>query len=75
MNLGSYFFYVHIHVRFSVRLLLEYKLRAPLYPVACGANMDLVLSKLEKDAFTVFTLFQNKYLKAGSRKSHFLNKV
>ena len=32
--------------------------------------MDLVLSKLEKDAFTVFTTFQNKYSKAKSRNSH-----
>ena len=30
--------------------------------------MDLVLSKLEKDAFTVFKLFQNKYLKVNSKK-------
>ena len=34
--------------------------------------MDLVLSKLEKDASTVFISFQNKSLKANSRKSHFL---
>ena len=27
--------------------------------------MDVVLSKLEKVAFTVFTSFQNKYLKAN----------
>ena len=31
--------------------------------------MNLVLSKIKKDAFTVFTSFQNKYVKAISRKS------
>ena len=36
--------------------------------------MDLVLSKLEEDAVTVFTSFQNKYLKANSRKSHLLTR-
>ena len=39
---------------------------------ACEPNMDLVLSKLEKDASTVFTWFQNNYLKANSEKSHLL---
>ena len=39
---------------------------------ACEPNMDLVLSKLEKDTSTVFTWFQNNYLKANSRKSHLL---
>ena len=34
-------------------------------------NMHLVLRKLEKDS-TVFTWFQNNYLKANSRKSHLL---
>ena len=37
---------------------------------ACEPNMDLVLSKLEKDTSTVFTWFQNNYLKAISGKSH-----
>ena len=32
--------------------------------------MDLVLSKLEKGTSTVFTWFQNNYLKANSGKSH-----
>ena len=32
--------------------------------------MDFASSKLEKDAFTVFPSFQNKYLKPNSRKSH-----
>ena len=36
--------------------------------------MGLVLSKLEKDAFTVFTSFQNKYLKANSRKSNLIRR-
>ena len=39
---------------------------------AWGPSMDLVLSKLEKDTSTVFTLFQNNYLKANSRNSHLL---
>ena len=36
---------------------------------ACKPNIVLVLSKLEKDAFTIFTLFQNK---ANSGKSNLL---
>ena len=36
--------------------------------------MDLVLSKLEKDAFTVLISFQNKYMKTNSRKSHHLTR-
>ena len=39
---------------------------------ACEPNMDLVLDKLEKDTSTVFTWFQNNYLKANSGKSHLL---
>ena len=35
-------------------------------------NMDLILSKLEKDTSTVFTWFQSNYLKANSRKPHLL---
>ena len=38
-------------------------------------NMDLVLSKLEKDTSTVFAWFQNNYLKANSRKSHLLTTI
>ena len=34
--------------------------------------MDVVLSKLEKGSSTVFTCFQNNYLKANSGKSHLL---
>ena len=34
--------------------------------------MDLVLSNLEKGTSTVFTWFQNSYLKANSGKSHLL---
>ena len=34
--------------------------------------MDLILSKLEKGTSTVFTWFQNNYLKANSGKSHLL---
>ena len=34
--------------------------------------MDLVLSKLEKNTSTVFTWFQNNYLKVNSGKSHLL---
>ena len=36
--------------------------------------MDFALNKLRKDAFTVFTSFQNKYLKANSRKSNLLTR-
>ena len=36
-------------------------------------NMDLPLSKLEKDISAVFTWFQNNYLKANSRKSRLLS--
>ena len=39
---------------------------------ACEPNMDLVLSKREKNTSTVFTCFQNNYLNANSRKSHLL---
>ena len=39
---------------------------------ACEPNMDLVLRKLEKDMSTVFTWFQNNYLKANSGKSYLL---
>ena len=37
-------------------------------------NMDLLLSELEKDISTVFTLFHNKYSKANSTKSHLLTR-
>ena len=39
---------------------------------ACEPNMDLLLSKFEKDTSTVFTWFQNNYLIANSGKSHLL---
>ena len=39
---------------------------------ACEPNMDLVFSKLEKDTSTIFTWFQNNFLKANSRKLHLL---
>ena len=34
--------------------------------------MDFLFCKLERDTSTVFTWFQNNYLKANSRKSHLL---
>ena len=40
---------------------------------ASEPNMDFLLSKLEKDKSTVFTWFQNNYLKANSLKSHLLS--
>ena len=43
-------------------------------PIRMWSNMDLVLSKLGKDALTVFTLFQNKCLKATNRKPHLLER-
>ena len=39
---------------------------------ACEPNMGLVLNKLEKDTSTVFTWFQNNYLKANSGISYLL---
>ena len=39
---------------------------------ACVPNMDLILGKLKSDASTVFTCFQNNYLKPNSGKSHLL---
>ena len=45
-----------------------------IYPFACGANIDVVLTKLEKGTFIVFISFQNKYLKANSRKSYVLTR-
>ena len=39
---------------------------------ACEPNIELVLSKLEKDTSTGFIWFQNNYLKAKSGKSHLL---
>ena len=36
--------------------------------------MDAVLSTLEKDAFKVFTSFQNKCLKVNSGKPHLLTR-
>ena len=39
---------------------------------ASEPNTDPVLSKCEKDTSTVFTWFQNNYLKANSGKSHLL---
>ena len=50
--------------------IINYADDTPLY--ACESNMDLVLSKLEKDTFTVFTWFQNNFLEANSGKSHLL---
>ena len=50
--------------------IINYVDDTPLY--ACESNMYLVLSKLEKDTSTVFTWFQNNFLKANSGKSHLL---
>ena len=50
--------------------IIDYTDDTTLY--VCESNMDLVLSKLEKDTSTVFTWFQNNYLKANSGKSHLL---
>ena len=38
-----------------------------------GATSE-VLGKLKKDAFTVFTSFQNKYFKTNSTESHLLTR-
>ena len=50
--------------------IINYADNTTLY--TCEPNMDLILSKLEKDTPTVFTWFQNNYLKANSGKSHLL---
>ena len=50
-----------------------HKLRGRLYPAVCEAKIDFALSKLGKDVFTDFTLFQNKYLKANI-KPHLLTR-
>ena len=50
--------------------IINYVDNTTLY--VCEPNMDLILSKLEKDPFTAFTWFQNNYLKANSGKSHLL---
>ena len=50
--------------------IINYVDNTTLY--VCETNMDLILSKLEKDPFTAFTWFQNNYLKANSGKSHLL---
>ena len=50
--------------------IINYADQTKLY--ACKPNMDIVLSKLEKDTFTVFIWYQNNYLKANSGKSHLL---
>ena len=41
---------------------------------ACEPNINLVLSKLEKDTSTVFIWFKNNYLKANSGKLHLITK-
>ena len=50
--------------------IINYADNTTLY--AYEPNMDLVLSKPEKDTSTVFTWFQINYLKANSGKSHLL---
>ena len=50
--------------------IINYADYSTLY--ACEPNIDLVLNKLEKDTPTVFTWFQNNYLKANSGKPHLL---
>ena len=48
-------------------IIINYADDTTLY--ACEPNIGLVLSKLEKDTSTVFTWFQNNYLKVNSGKS------
>ena len=50
--------------------IINYVDDATLY--ACEPNMDLVLRKHKKHTSTVFTWFQNDYLKANSGKSYVL---
>ena len=50
--------------------IINYADNTTLY--VCEPNMDLVLSKLEKDASAVSTWYQNNYLKANRAKSYLL---
>ena len=74
MKLSNY-----LHLLFSSAVLvpvctflppLLFECLSALY--AGEPNMDLLLTGLEKDTSTVFTWFQNNYLKANSGKSYLL---
>ena len=72
-NLDSLLFNIYVHDLF----LCDCKTKiinsaddTTLY--ACEPNVELVLSKLEKYTSTVFTWFQNNYLKTNRGKSHLL---
>ena len=70
---GPLLFYIYMCDLFLCdceTIIINYVDDTTLY--ACEPNMDLVLSKLEKDTSTVFKWFQNNYLKANSGKSHLL---
>ena len=72
-NLDSLLFNIHMHDLFLCNCetkIINSAGDTTLY--ACEPNVELVLSKLEKYTSTVFTWFQNNYLKANSGKSHLL---
>ena len=73
INLGSLIFNIYmcdLSLCDCETKIINYTCDTTLF--ACEPNMDLVLSKLEKDASTVFRWFQNNYLKVNSEKSHLL---
>ena len=72
-NLDSLLFNIHMHDLFLCNCetkIINSAGDTTLY--ACEPNVELVLSKLEKYTSTVFTWFQNNYLKTNSGKSHLL---
>ena len=70
--LGSLLFNIYMCDRFlcDCESNINYADDTTIY--TCEPNMDVVLSKLEKGSSTVFTCFQNNYLKVNSGKSHLL---
>ena len=70
--LGSLLFNIHMCNLFlcDCQSNINYPNETTLY--ACEPNMDVVLSKLERDTSKFFTWFQDNYLKANSGKSYLL---
>ena len=71
--LGSLLFNMHMCNLFLCDCqsnIINYPNETTLY--ACEPNMDVALSKLERDTSKFFTWFQDNYLKANSGKSYLL---
>ena len=71
--LGSLLFNIHMCNLFLCDCqsnIINYPNETTLY--ACEPNIDVVLSKLERDTSKCFTWFQDNYLKANSGKSYLL---